>query len=59
MMLYISWMASSEQNRGWVGLWVSVVDIGVSSVGVGVIAGVEIGIFEELSKCVLDDQGVE
>lgn len=58
MMLYISWMASSEQNRGRVGLWVSVVDIGVSSVG-DVDAGVEPGFFEELSKCVLDDQGVE
>ena len=59
MMLYISWMASSEQNRGRVGLWVSGVFIGVSSVGVGVIAGVEPGFFDELFKRGLDDQGVE
>ena len=59
MMLYISWMTSSEQNRGRVGLWVSVVDIGVSSVGVVVVAGVEPGFFEELFKCVLEDQGAE
>lgn len=58
MMLYISWMASSEQNRGRVGLWVLVVFIGVSSVG-DVDAGVEPGFFEELFKRVLEGQGVE
>ena len=57
MMLYISWMASSEQNRGRVGLWVSGVFIGVSSVG-DVDAGVEPGFFEELFKRVLEGQGL-
>ena len=53
---FLDGFVGAEPRR--VGLWVSGVFIGVSSVG-DVDAGVEPGFFDELFKRGLDDQGVE